>query len=93
MLDTGASSLLCGCHHPVRGGVCPPVVGVENLRVGFDQAPLPLSVCPAPKEVTTEASEACVVTEDLCIVCVAICVSTQKQPKVVSFSLLCLSRI
>ena len=29
-----ASSLLCGCHIPVRGGVCSPVVGVEAPRFG-----------------------------------------------------------
>ena len=89
----GLPPLLSCCNHSFRREACFPVDGIEALRAGLNQAPLPLSVCPAPKEVTTEASEACVVTEDLCIVCVAICVSTQKQPKVVSFSLLCLSRI
>ena len=30
----GASSLLFGCHSPVRGRVCSPVVGIEALRSG-----------------------------------------------------------
>ena len=69
-------------------GVCSPVVGVEALRAGFYQAPLLLSVCPAPKEVIAEESEACVVTEDLCDACVGFHSPTQKQPKLVSLSLL-----
>ena len=36
------------------GRVCSTVLRVETLRVGFDQAPLPLKACPALKEVTTE---------------------------------------
>ena len=27
-----ASSLLCGCHSPVVGSICSPVVGVETPR-------------------------------------------------------------
>ena len=30
---TRASSLLCGCHSPVRGRVCSPVAGVETPKV------------------------------------------------------------
>lgn len=69
-------------------GVFSPFVGVGALRVGFDQAPLPFSACPAPKEVNAEGTEACVVTEDLSAACVGVWGSTQKQPKVVSLSLL-----
>ena len=38
-------------------GTSSPVVGVEALRVRFNQAPLPLSACPASKKVNAEASE------------------------------------
>ena len=74
----GASSWLHGCHCSVKDRVCSPVVGVEALRVTFDQAPLPLSVCPAPKELIAEASETYVLTEDLCANCVGICGSSLK---------------
>ena len=40
-----ASSLLCGCHSPVRGGVCSPVLGLEALRSRFYKALLPLNAC------------------------------------------------
>ena len=45
-LDVGWGLLfaLC-CHSSVRGRVCSPVVGVEALRVGFDKALSPFSVC------------------------------------------------
>ena len=36
-----------------------PIIGVEALRLRFDQAPLPLRVCSALMEVTVKASEAC----------------------------------
>ena len=86
----GASSLLQEpCHCPVRGRVSSPDVGVEALRVGFDQALLPLSACLAPKLVFTKASEAHVVTVNLCITCVGVCSSSQKQPKVASLSPSC----
>ena len=52
---------------PVGVRASSPVVGVEALRVGFDEAPSPLSACPVPKEVTAEAGEAQVVTANLCI--------------------------
>lgn len=78
--------LLCGCHCPVRGGVCSPVVEVKALRIRFSQAPLPLRACPTPKEVTTDASEACVVIVNLCATCAGVCSSAQKQPKAVSLS-------
>ena len=81
----------CGCPSPVRDGVCSPAVGVETLRVRFDQAPLPLSACPAPAEVVAEASVEYVFTEDLGTAYVGIHGSAQQQPKVVSLSLLCLS--
>ena len=87
-----ASSVLCGCHSAVRSGVCSPVVGVEALRVRFHKAPLPLSACSVPKEVITEASEACVVTENLDACTGGACGFAQKQPKVMSVSLLCLSQ-
>ena len=53
---------LHGCHHPVRGGVCSPVVGGEALRVGLDQALLPLGVGLALKEVIAETTEALAIT-------------------------------
>ena len=49
--------MLHGCHSPVGGRFCFPVVRVYALRVRFDKAPLPLSVCSVPKEVIAEASE------------------------------------
>ena len=94
----GASSLLCGCHSPFGGGVCSPVFGVEALRVRFNKAPLPLSVCLIPKEVTAAArwlqqgdscSKACVVMASLCASCAGIQGSAQKKSKFVFLSLLC----
>ena len=41
-----ASSLLSGCHSPVRDRICSTVVKVNILRVGFDKAFSPLSTCP-----------------------------------------------
>lgn len=73
-----ASSLLCGCHSLVTVGVCSPVVGVEALRVGFDQTPLPLNVSPALKGVIVEENEAHVITKTLCVTCVGVHSSTQK---------------
>ena len=66
---------------------------MEALRVKFDQAPLFLSARPVLKEMIAEANEARVVTEDLCATYVSVRGSTQKQPKVVSLSLLCFSQI
>ena len=86
-------SLLCGCHSSFRGRVCSPVVGVEALRFGFNQSPLPLSMCLFPKEGIAETSEAHVVTELLRTVYVDIHHSSQKWPKVASLSLFCLSWI
>ena len=63
------------------------------MRFKFDQAPLPLSAFPAPKEVFAEGTEAHAVTAGLCPTCVGIQGSIQKQPKVASLSLLCLSQI
>ena len=85
--------MLCGCHSPVGGRVCSPVVGVAALRVGFNQALLPLSGCPAPGEVINEARESRVVTEDLHTTCVDVHGSAQKQPKVAPLSLLCSPQI
>ena len=45
------TSLMCGCHRPVRGGVCFPVVWVEALRVRFDKGLLLVCVfCPQEGE-------------------------------------------
>ena len=66
---------------PIRGGVCSSVVGVEAMRVRFNQALLPLSVCPAPKEVVAEAGEARVLTEHLCTTCVSIHDSLRSSPR------------
>ena len=82
----GASSLLCGSHYPVGGRFCSPVVGVEALKVEFDQPPLPLSVCPAPEEVTAEAIETHVFPANLCTAHEGFHSPTQRQPKVVSLS-------
>lgn len=38
------TSLLCGCHRPVKDGVCFPVVWVEALRVRFDKGLLLMCV-------------------------------------------------
>ena len=84
---------LCGCHCPIRDGICSPAVGVEALWARFDQTPLPLFVCLAPKEMIAKAREAHVVTANLCAAYVGICSSTQKKPEVASLSLLCLSQI
>lgn len=83
----GASSLLCGCHRPVRGRVCSSVVGVKSLKVIFYQSPLPSSACFSPKELTAEASEAYVVTAKLFTTQEGIHTSTKKQPKVIYLSL------
>ena len=64
---------LCGCHCPIRDGICSPAVGVEALWAQFDQTPLPLFVCLAPKEMIAKAREAHVVTANLCAACVGIC--------------------
>lgn len=58
-----------------------------QVRSGF----IALNVHPAPEEVTTEAGEARVVTVNLCAARAGACSSTQKQPTVVSLSLLCSS--
>ena len=84
---------LCGCHCPIRDGICSPAVGGEALQAQFDQTPLPLFVCLAPKEMIAKAREANVVTANLCAAYVGTCSSTQKKPKVASLSLLCLSQI
>ena len=89
---TRASSLLHGCHSPVRDRVSSPVIGREVLRVAFDQSPLPFCACPAPVEVTAEASESHVGTANLFTACTGIHSSAQKQPKVVSLSPLCSSQ-
>ena len=59
------SSLLHGCHNPLRGRVCSLAAGVEALRVWFGKIPLPLSVSSVPKEVSAEVSEAHVITVKL----------------------------
>ena len=43
--------------HLVRGKVCSLVVGLEALRVRFDQAQLPLSVSSTPQQVTPIRSQ------------------------------------
>lgn len=87
------SSLLRGCHNPVRGGICSPAVGIKTLTVWFDKVPLPFSACSVSKEKTAEAIVACVVTVNLCMAYSEICSSTQVQPTVIFFSLLCFSKI
>ena len=79
MLD-GASSLLHGCHSPVGGGICSPVVGLQALIVGFDKC-VPISACSIPKEVSTEASEVHVVRGNLCIAHAGIHGSSISSPK------------
>lgn len=68
----------CVCHCLIGSRICSPVVGVEALRVGFDQTPLPLNVSPALKGVIVEENEAHVITKTLCVTCVGVHSSTQK---------------
>lgn len=58
------AGLLLLCLGLVKDGLYFSVFGIQTLRVGFSQAPLPLSVCPAPKKVIAEVSRAHTVTED-----------------------------
>lgn len=88
----GTSFLLHSCHCPIRDGIFSPAIGVEALRVGFDEVPLPLDVCSAPKEVIAEASKACGITVNLCVASASVAHFSQKQPKVESLSLWCSSQ-
>lgn len=89
----GASSLLNDHSYLVRGGIYSPGFGVESMRVGFYQAPLPFNAYPATKKVIGEAIESCGVTGDTYTVCVGVHGSAQEQPKITALSLFCSSQI
>ena len=83
--------LLCLCL--VKDGLYFSVFGIRTLRIGFSQAPLPLSMCPAPKKVIAEVSWAQTVTEDHVPSVWGSAPSAQKQPKNALLSLLYSSQI
>ena len=88
-----ASSLLSGCHSPVRDRLCSTVVKVNILRVGFDKALLPVSVCfGVHQEMNAGAGGGCGVTGNLCITHAGIQGAAENQPKIVPLSPLCLSQ-
>ena len=57
-----AYALPHGCHSPVIGGVCSPIVGVETRRVGFNKGSLVLKCVLCLQEGQAEARDAHVVT-------------------------------
>ena len=88
-----AFSLPCGCHGFCQGEGLLPSFGGEALRVGFDKALLPLSVCfGVHQEMNTGAGEGCGVTGNLCITHAGIQGSAENQTKIVPVSPLCLSQ-